>query len=128
MPDLKWICPDRPRRKMPMSRSSQNQSASVQIIPDRNCICPYFRAFMSRPSCAPNYIRAFNAKFLVCPCPDHRAFISRFSCVCQNEKNYILCCGAYSLKMKTERVLNFHKSKFLRFIKKFYFKSLFLYD
>ena len=86
MPDLKWICPDRPRRKMPMSRSSQNQSASVQIIPDRNCICPYFRAFMSRPSCAPNYIRAFNAKFLVCPCPDHRAFISRFSCVCQNEK------------------------------------------
>ena len=90
VPDPKWICPDRPRRKMDMSRLSCVQKFScalrafegkyVQTIPDRNGICPDFRVFFSRPSCAPNQIRAFNAKIFVRPCPDFRAFMSRTSC------------------------------------------------
>ena len=133
--DPKWICPDRSRRKMPMSRPSQTQSAYVQTvpdgkwrcpdyrafkifrafedkfvqtIPDRNSICPDFRAFLSIPSCAPTQIRAFNAKFLVRPCPDHRAFMSRLSCVHQTEKKLHPVVQCYSLKMKTERVPKFH--------------------
>ena len=117
-PDGKCICPDRPRLKVPMSRPSQTESGYVQTIvrsklfmrsscvlrafegkyvqtiPHRNGICPDFSAFMSRPSCAPNQIRAFDDQFLVRPCPDHRAFMSRLSCVRQTEKNYILWCSA----------------------------------
>ena len=91
VPDSKRLCPDRPRRKVDMSRLSCVQNFScvlrafednyVQTIPNRNSICPDFRAFLSRPSCAPTKIRAFNAKFLVRPCPDLRAVMSRPSCV-----------------------------------------------
>ena len=45
VPDPKWICPDRSRRKVPMSRPSQTQSAYVQTVPDGKWICPDFRAF-----------------------------------------------------------------------------------
>ena len=119
VPDSKCLCPDRPRRKVHMSRLSCVQNFScvlrafedkyVQTIPDRNSICPDFRAFLSRPSCAPTQIRAFNAKFLVRPCPDRRAVMSRSPCVqiqtivrsCPDfraftrpKKNYILGCSA----------------------------------
>ena len=137
VPDSNCLCPDRPRRKVDMSRLSCVQNFScvlrafednyVQTIPDRNSICPDFRAFLSRPSCAPNQIRAFNAKLLVRPCPDHRAFISRLSCVHWTEKKLHPVEQWYSLKMKTESVPKLHKSRCLRFIKKFDFKSLFLY-
>ena len=104
VPDSKCLCPDRPRRKVDMSRLSCVQNFScvlrafedkyVQTIPDRNSICPDFRAFLSRPSCAPTQIRSFNAKFLVRPCPDHRAFMSRLSCVHQTEKKLTSCAIA----------------------------------
>ena len=91
----------------------------VQTIPDRNSICPDFRASMSRPSCG--YVQTTLRSN-----PDHRAFMSRLSCVHQTEKKLHLGVQCYSLKMKTERVPKFHKSICLRFIKKFDFKSLFL--
>ena len=83
MRDPKWICPDRPRRKVPMSRPSQTQSAYVQTVPDGKLICPDYRAFktfraffvrskanMSRPSQTETvYVQTF-----VRSCPDHRAF------------------------------------------------------
>ena len=82
VPDPKWICPDRPRRKVPMSRPSQTQSAYVQTVPDGKWICPDYRAFkifraffvrsktnMSRPSQTETvYVQTF-----VRSCPDHRA-------------------------------------------------------
>ena len=151
VPDSKCLCPDRPRRKVDMSRLSCVQNFScvlrafedkyVQTIPDRNKICPDFRAFLSRPSCAPTQIRAFNAKFLVRPCTDHRAVMSRPSCVqiqtivrscpdfrafTRRKKKLHPGVQCYSLKMKTERVPKFHKSICLKFIKKFDVKSLFL--
>ena len=91
----------------------------VQTIPDRNSICPDFRASMSRPSCG--YVQTTLRSN-----PDHRAFMSRLSCVHQTEKKLHPGVQCYSLKMKTERVPKFHKSICLRFIKKFDFKSLFL--
>ena len=108
VPDRKSICPDRPRRKVSMSRPSQTESAYVQtfvrskFFVRSSCVqkssCPDFRAFkiayvqtivrsklhMSRLSCVQN-----------CICPDYRAFkivyvqtivrsklhMSRLSCV-----------------------------------------------
>ena len=68
VPDGKSICPDRPRRKVPMSRPSQTESAYVQTF----VRSPDFRAFMSRPSCVhQTFVRS---------CPDFRAF-TRLSCV-----------------------------------------------
>ena len=86
VPDPKWICPDRSRRKVPMSRPSQTQSAYVQTVPDGKWICPDFRAFknfcaflvrsktnMSRPSQTETvYVQTF-----VRSCPDHRALLLR---------------------------------------------------
>ena len=48
VPDRNQICPDRSRRKVPMSRPSQTQSAYVQTIVRS---CPDHRAFIrvSRP-------------------------------------------------------------------------------
>ena len=87
VPDRKSICPDRPRRKVSMSRPSQTESAYVQtfvrskFFVRSSCVqkssCPDFRAFkiayvqtivrsklhMSRLSCVQN-----------CICPDYRAF------------------------------------------------------
>ena len=134
VPDSKCLCPDCTRRNVDMSGLSCVQNFScvlrafkdkfVQTIPDRNSMCPDFHAFFSRPSCAPTQIRAFNAKFLVRPCPDHRAFMSRISSVHQTEKKLHPVVLCYSLKMKTERVPKFHKSRCLRFFKKFDFKSI----
>ena len=131
VPDSKCLCPDRPRRKVDMSRLSCVQNFScvlrafedkyVQTIPDRNSICPDFRAFLSRQSCV-------HVQTIVRSCPDHRAFMSRLSCVHQTEKKLPGGVQCRSLKMKTERVPKFHKSRCLNFIKKFDFKSLFLYD
>ena len=55
VPDRKSICPDRPRRKLSMSRSSQTESAYVQtfvrskFFVRSSCVqkssCPDFRAF-----------------------------------------------------------------------------------
>ena len=87
VPDPKWICPDRSRRKVPMSRPSQTQSAYVQTVPDGKWICPDFRAFkifraffvrsktnMSRPSQTETvYVQTF-----VRSCPDHRALQLKF--------------------------------------------------
>ena len=68
VPDGKSICPDRPRRKVPMSRPSQTESAYVQTF----VRSPDLRAFMSRLSCVhQTFVRS---------CPDFRAF-TRLSCV-----------------------------------------------
>ena len=114
VPDSKCLCPDRPRRKVDMSRLSCVQNFScvlrafegkyVQTIPDRNGICPDFCSFMSRPSCV--HVQTF---------------------VCSPDRKKPLVQN-YSLKMKTKRVSKFHKTRYLRFIKKCDFKSLFLYD
>ena len=65
VPDQKSICPDRPRRKMSMSRPSQTESAYVQTI---------VRSKLSvRSSCVQSQI-----------CSDHprpKAYMSRLSCV-----------------------------------------------
>ena len=55
VPDRKSICPDRPRRKVSMSRPSQTESAYVQIF-----VCS---KFFVRSSCVQNSV-----------CPDFRAF------------------------------------------------------
>ena len=148
MTDRNWICPVRPRRKLPISRPSQTESGYVQTIVQsklfmrsscvRTQICPDYprsKRYMSRLSCVldqnivrskPN--RAFNAKILVRPCPDHRSFISRLSRVRHTEKKLHHGVQCYSFKKKTEMVPNFHKSRYLKFIKEFVFKSLFRYD
>ena len=89
VPDGKSICPDRPRRKVPMSRLSCVHQTFVRSCPDfraftrLSCVhvqtfvrSPDFRAFMSRLSCV--HVQTF-----VRSCPDFRAFMSRFSCVRQ---------------------------------------------
>ena len=65
VPDRKCLCPDRPRRKVPMSRLSCVHQTFVRS-------CPDFRAF-TRLSCvhAQIFVRS----------PDFRAFMSRLSCV-----------------------------------------------
>ena len=137
VPDSKCLCPDRPRRKVDMSRLSCVQNFScvlrafegkyAQTIPDRNGICPdvscvlvqtimrsksnscvqrqIFSASMSRPSCV--HVQTFVRS------PDRKKLHPVVQC--------------YSLKMKTERLPKSHKSRYLRFIKKIVFKSLFLY-
>ena len=99
MPDRKSICPDRPRRKVSMSRPSQTESAYVQTFVrskekfvrskiDNLCVhvqtIVRSKYLMSRLSCVQNYL-----------CPDYRAFkiayvqtivrsklhMSRLSCV-----------------------------------------------
>ena len=71
VPDGKSICPDRPRRKVPMSRPSQTESAYVQTF----VRSPDLRAFMSRLSCVhQTFVRS---------CPDFGAFMSRLSSVHQ---------------------------------------------
>ena len=158
VPDPKWICPDRPRRKLPMSRPSQTQSAYAQTVPDGKWICPdylafkTFRAFfvrskanMSRPSQTETvYVQTF-VRF----CPDHCALQAN-SCVQRQNSSASMsrpsCVHVHTfvrspdlnklhpgvqchfLKMMTEGVPKFHKSRCLRFIKKFDFKSFFLYD
>ena len=117
VPDPKWMCPDRPRRKVDMSRLScvQNFSCAlrafegkyVQTIPDRNGICPDFRAFFSRPSCAPNQIRAFNAKIFVRPCPDFRAVI-RPSCV--HVQTIVRSCPDHRAFIRVSRPCKFERT------------------
>ena len=98
VPDRKSICPDRPRRKVSMSRPSQTESAYVQtfvrskFFVRSSCVqkssCPDFRAFkiayvqtfvrsklpMSRLSCVPKE-NSCAPKLIIC------AFMSRLSCV-----------------------------------------------
>ena len=99
MPDRKSICPNRPRRKVPMSRPSQTESAYVQAIVRSkffvfsSCAekspCPAFKIPMS--SVQNPHVRAFKifrgvlivrSKIPMsrlscvqnCRCPDYRAF------------------------------------------------------
>ena len=85
VPDGKYLCPDRPRRKLPMSRLSCVRQTFVRS--------PDFCAFMSRLSCVHVQtfarsgldFRAFTRLSCVQPifvrsCPDFGAF-TRFSCV-----------------------------------------------
>ena len=74
VPDGKYLCPDRPRRKLPMSRLSCVHVQTFVRSPD-------FRAFLSR-------LRAFTRLSSVhvqtfVRSPDFRAFLSRLSCVHQ---------------------------------------------
>ena len=83
VPDGKSICPDRPRRKVPMSRPSQTESAYVQTVPDGKCLCqdrPRRKVPMSRLSCVHQTIRAFMIR-LSCVHQTIRAFMSTLSCV-----------------------------------------------
>ena len=109
VPDPKWICPDRSRLKVPMSRPSQTESGYVQTMRSscvRRQICPDHprpKQYMSRLSCVlvqtivcSNSIscvqrQIFSASMsrpscvhvqtIVRSCPDHRAFMSRPSWV-----------------------------------------------
>ena len=85
VPDGKYLCPDRPRRKLPMSRLSCVHQTFVRS-------CPDFRAF-TRLSCvhvqtfvhSPDF-HAFNQFLCVhvqtfVSLPDFRAFMSRLLCV-----------------------------------------------
>ena len=89
VPDGKCLCPDRPRRKVPMSRPSQTEGAYVQTFLRKT----EFRAFMSRLPCVHQTIvrscsdfRTFNrfpcvhAQTFVRSCPDFCSF-NRLSCV-----------------------------------------------
>ena len=67
--DGKSVCQDRPRRKVPMSRPSQTESAYVQTFVRS---CSDCRAF-TRFSCV--HVQTFVRS------PEFRAIISRISCV-----------------------------------------------
>ena len=147
-PDGKCLCRDRPRLKLPMSRPSQTESGYVQTIVRskffvrsscvRRQICPDHpipKQYMSRLSCVlfQTIVRSNSNS-----CVQRQIFsasMSRTSCVhvqtfvrSSDRKKLHPVVQCYSLKMKTERVAKFHKSRCLRFIKKLDFKSLFLYD
>ena len=134
-----------------MSRPSQTQSAYVQTVPDGKWICPDYRAFkifraffvrsktnMSRPSQTETVYVQTIVRSKSNSCVQRQIFsasMSRPSCVhvqtfvrSPDQKKLHPVVQSYSLKMKTERVPKFHKSRCLRFIKKIDFKSLFLYD
>ena len=95
VPDRKSICPDRPRRKVSVSRPSQTESAYVQtfvrskVFLRSSCVqkssCPDFRAFKSA------YVQTFvhskekfarskidnlcvHVQTIVRSCPDYHAF------------------------------------------------------
>ena len=74
-PRQKQACPDRPRRKVPMSRPSQTESAYVQTVPDGRCLCPdrpRRKVPMSRPSQTEGaYVQTVPDGR--CLCPDVRA-------------------------------------------------------
>ena len=87
MPDRKSICPDRPRRKVPMCRPTQTENVYVQTVPDGNCLCPDYSAFntfsaffvrskskMARPS----QTKSVYVQTSVHSCPDHRALQIKF--------------------------------------------------
>ena len=81
------LCPDRPRRKVPMTRPTHTECVYVQTVPDGKCLCPDYHAFKSfsalfvrsksnrpRPSQTKNvYVQTF-----VRSCPDHRALQIKF--------------------------------------------------
>ena len=87
VPNGKYLCPDRPRRKVPMSRLSCVHQTFVRS-------CPDFRAFI-RFSCVhvQTFVRSSDFRefirfscvhqIFVRSCPDFRAFMSRLSCVHQ---------------------------------------------
>ena len=109
VPDGKSVCPDRPRRKVPMSRLSCVYQTFVRSCPDfrsftrlscvhvqtfvrspdYSCVhdqtfvrSPDFLAFMSRLSCVHQTIHAFMSR-LSCVHQTIRAFMIRLSCVHQ---------------------------------------------
>ena len=101
------ICPDNPRPKRYMSRLSCVLVQTIMRSKSNSCVQrQIFSASMSRPSCV--HVQTFVRS------PDRKKLHPVVQC--------------YSLKMKTERVPKFHKSRYLRFIKKIVIKSLFLYD
>ena len=97
-PDRKSICPDRPRRKVSMSRPSQTESAYVQTFVRskffvhsscvQNSLCPDFRAFKilydqtlvrSKLKFVRSFVRSKTPMSRLscvqtCFCPDFRAF------------------------------------------------------
>ena len=95
---MQFEAPDRPIRKVPMSRPSQTESAYVQtivrskLLVPSSCVrsrkCPDHprpKAYMSRISCVlvqtivrSKFVRS-HTKILVHPCPDDHAFMSSFS-------------------------------------------------
>ena len=120
VPDGKCLCPDRPRRKVPMSRLSCVHQTFVRSCPDfrafTRLLCvhvqtfvrsPDFRAFMSRLSCVHVQIfvrstdfRAFTRlscvhQTFVRLCPDFRAF-TRLSCV--HVQTFVAAARNYLLK------------------------------
>ena len=109
VPDRKSICPNRLRRKVPLSRLSQTESVYVQIVPDRKCICPDYYAFktfggffvrskcnMSRPPQTKSvYVQTFVRSY-----PDHHAFI-RVCRPCNFERTTPPSCVNFGLDIST---------------------------
>ena len=82
-----------------MSRPSQTESTYVQTVPDGSCLCPDFRAFMSRLSCVrQTFVRS---------CSDFRAFMSRLSCVRQT---FVLSCSDFRAFFDVSRLCNFERT------------------
>ena len=93
VPDGKFLFPDRPRRKVPMSRFSCVHQIFVRSCPDFRAFTRFscvhvqtfarstdIRAFMSRLSCV-QQVSCVHQTFV--SSPDFRAFMSRLSCVHQ---------------------------------------------
>ena len=93
VPDGKYLCPDRPRRKLPMSRLSCVHQTFVRS--------PDFRAFMSRLSCVhQTFVRS---------CPDFGAF-TRLSCV---QPIFVSSCPNFRA---FDRLSCVHVQTFVRFL------------
>ena len=95
VPDGKYLCPDRPRRKLPIVRLSCVHVQNFVRSPD-------FRAFMSRLSCVhvQNFVRS----------PDFRAF-TRLSCV--HVQTFVRSCPDFRA---FDRLLCVHVQTFVRFL------------
>ena len=103
-PRRKQVCPDRPRRKLPMSRPSRTEVAYVQTVPDGKCLCPdrpRRKMPMSRPSqmevaCVQTFVRT----------PDFRAF-DRLSRVRQT---FVRSCSDFRAFFDVSRLCNFERT------------------
>ena len=139
MPDRKSICPDRPRRKVSMSRPSQTESAHVQTFVRskffvrsscvQNSLCPDFRAFKilydqilmrSKLKFVRSFVRSKTPMSRLscvqtCLCPDFRAFKILYDQTLVRSKwkivrSFVRSCPDY-LALKNTHVQTFVRSK-----------------
>ena len=110
VPDRKSICPDRPRRKVPMFRLSRVQNfhcvlrALSRICPDHPrpkayIVQTFVRSCPDHRALQIKFVRS-KTKVLVRPSPDHRAFI-RVSRPCNFERTTTPSCVHFGLDIST---------------------------